>query len=234
VSVRYGYLQARIQARYAELPSESLWLHLGALKELASFLEEARSTPLAQWITGISTSSDVREIEQYLRRHLVETIRETASWFDQRWHPAVLWLETLSELPTLDYLRRNDVAPEGKVSEQLLLGVVSLEIENQDLRQAWITAWRSRWPRDSNQNLHGMESLQKTLEHYSILFPVLSVEEAWKSRQDLEFRLRLFFRRHALQPAVAIAYLSLVALCLERLRAELLQRALFPEHGVAS
>jgi len=75
VSVRYGYLQARIQARYAELPNESLWLHLGALKELAGFLEEARSTSLAQWVTGLSTSSGTREIEQYLRHHLAETIK---------------------------------------------------------------------------------------------------------------------------------------------------------------
>ena len=234
MSIRYGYLQARIQARYAELPSESLWLHLGALKELASFLEEARSTSLAKWVAGLSTSSDAREIEQSLRRHLVETINETASWFDQRWRPAVLWLETLSELSTLDYLRRNDVSPEGKVSGQLLQGVAKLETKNQDLRQAWIEAWRSHWPRESSQNLRGMESLQKTLENYSMLFPELSVDEAWKSRQDLELRLRLFFRRHVLQPAVAIAYLSLVALCLERLRAELLQRAVFPERGATS
>jgi hypothetical protein len=234
VSIRYGYLQARIQARYALLPSESLWLHLGALKELASFLEEARTTPLAQWITGLSTSSDTREIERYLRRHLVETIKETASWFDQKWRPAVLWLQTLPELPTLDHLRRNDIAPEDKVSEQLLQGLADWKEENQDLRQAWINAWRSRWPRESSKNLHGMESLQKTLEHYSIVFPALSVEQAWQSRQELELRLRLFFRRHALQPVVAIAYLSLVALCLERLRAELLQRALFPEPGATS
>jgi len=234
VSNRYGYLQARIQARYAALPNESLWLHLGALKELASFLEEARSTSLAHWITGLSTSSDVREMEQYLQRHLAETIRETTRWFDPQWHPAMQWLETLSELPTLDYLRRNDLAPEGEVSELLLLGMSDQELENQHLQQAWITVWQSRWPRESRQNLLGMKSLQQTLEHHYAQFPDLSVQEAWVSRQDLELRLRLFFRRHVLQPAMAFAYLSLVALGLERLRAELMRRALFPKQEATS
>lgn len=234
MSNRYGYLQARVQARYAELPGESLWLHLGALKELASFLEEARSTPLAQWIIGLSSSSDAREMEQYLRRHLAETIRETASWFDQRWRPAILWLETLSELPTLDYLRRNDMAPEDKVSELLLQGISYQKPESQDIQQAWTAAWQSRWPRESSQNIRGMESLQQTLEQHYMLFPDVSVLGAWASRQDLELRLRLLFRRHVLQPAMAVAYLSLVALGLERLRAELMRRALFPEQGAAS
>jgi len=234
MSNRYGYIQARIQARYGELPDESVWLHLGALKELASFIEEARSTPLAHWVTGLSSISDATEMEQYLRRHLNETIEEVAGWFDPQWRPAILWLETLSELPTLDHLYRNNIDAEGKVSEQLFMGITDQDLEEQNLQQAWIAAWRSLWPGESSQNLKGMTSLRQTLEHHYQQFAGLSIQQAWLSRQELELKLRLFFRLHVLQPAMAFAYLSLVALGLERLRAELLQRALFPEQGAAA
>jgi hypothetical protein len=231
---RLGYLQARTQAHYAQLPDDRLWLHLGALKEIASFLEEARSTTLSQWITGLSASSSVVEIEQYLQRRLIESIREAAAWAEKKWHPAINWLETLIELPTLESLRRDGMAPDAEVSQMLLTNLAESEKRDADLHQAWINAWQMQWPHDTAQHLDSMRALLRILSSHWRQFPELPVEDAWNARQQLEDRLRLFFRRHVLQPVIVFAYLSLVMLCLERLRAELLQRVLFPEKVVAS
>jgi hypothetical protein len=50
---------------------------------------------------------------------------------------------------------------------------------------------------------------------------------AWSLRRELRERLRLEFHRLPLEPLTAFAFLALVALDLERLRAALMERALF-------
>lgn len=225
MSNRYGYVQSRLQARYARLPEEPLWLHLGALKELASFLEEARSTPLVQWISGLSASSDLMDMDRHLEGRLVQTIREVAGWFDDAWKPAVIWLTTLLHLPDLEHLERNGKAAEGVVSSLLLEGMQQKAGEQPDLLDAWNKAWRSRWPGDTYRNLKGMNAFADLVEKHQQAFPALPVQAAWQSRRELESRLRFYFRRHLLQPGAAFAYLALVSLMLERLRGELIKRA---------
>lgn len=229
MTIYYGYLQARVQARYAALPDESIWLHIGALKNLPAFLEEARGTVLAKWVFGLSGNSSAEEIENQLQQQFLGTIMEAANWFDEQWRPAVLWLSTLVELPTLDYLIRSGKPVEGRISDPLLKELTGQKLQNTDILQAWIEKWKSQWPNLSAGNLQGLESLLQLLQQHWTRFPLLSVNETWQARSDLQVRLRLLFRRHLLQPSMAFEYLCLVALCLERLRAELLRRALFSE-----
>ena len=53
-------------------------------------------------------------------------------------------------------------------------------------------------------------------------------------RRRFEAVLAALFRRAALSPAAAFAYLGLVLLDLERLRGELLRRAVFPRRALAA
>jgi len=229
-----GYLQSRVQARYALLPDDRLWLHLSALKELASFIEEARSTRLLQWVFGLSSHSSTEEIETLLQRRFADSVMETASWFRSKWRPAVLWLTTLGQLPALEHARRsNNVGMLTGMGPELA-ELAGLTYRERDLRQVWISSWRSRWPALSRRDRQGVELLVEMLERHWQEFPRLSVDATWKSRRDLEARIRLFFRTHMLQPAAGFAYLVLVALSLERLRAELLSRALFDHQAVSS
>jgi len=232
MSANNGYLQSRVQARYALLPDDRLWLRLAALKELASFMEEARSTQLLQWVLGLSSHSSAEEIESHLRHRFADSITEVASWFRSEWRPAVYWLTTLDQLPALEHaLRSSDLsAVAGMVPETREL--TELRHRERDLRQVWISSWRSRWPALSRGDRQGVESLLEMVERHWLGFPRLSVDKTWKARRDLEERIRLFFRSHLLQPAAAFAYLVLVALSLERLRAELLSRALFNQQAV--
>ena len=227
--IHYGYLQARVQARYAVLPDEGLWLHIGALKSLTAFLEEARGTVLAQWVFGLSGHSSAEEIEKQLQQHFLDTVIETADWFDEPWHPAVLWLSTLVELPTLDYLIRSNKPVDDSISDPLLRELMEQKVQSTDLLQAWIDKWKSNWPGLSRRNLQGLEMLLQLLRQHWNQFPSLQVNETWQARSELQARLRLLFRSHLLQPCMAFVYLCLVALNLERLRAELLRRALFDE-----
>ena len=227
MSNRYGYVQSRVQARYAELPDETLWLHIGALKELASFLEEARNTTLAHWVSGLSASSSIDDIEHHLQHCLIGSIDEVTSWFDRRWHPSLLWLKTLLDLPNLDHMVRNDIDHESLPEVEHLQQLLQQKKESRDLLQSWITTWCSRWPNDASSATGGMHSLLTILENHRNQFAGLPVVDAWQARSDLEFQLRMFFRRHTLQPSAAFAYLALLALNLERLRSELILRESF-------
>jgi hypothetical protein len=63
----FAYAQARIQARFASLPSEAEWQRVAASRSLASFLEEARTGCLRDWVKGFSGQSDVHYLEEGLR-----------------------------------------------------------------------------------------------------------------------------------------------------------------------
>lgn len=49
-------------------------------------------------------------------------------------------------------------------------------------------------------------------------------DDAWALRETFQQRLEVLFRRHSLTSGAAFAYLALVALDLERLRAEVVHR----------
>lgn len=228
---RNGYLQTRVQVHYALLPDDRLWLHLSALKELTSFMEEARSTQLLQWIFGLSSRSSAEEIENHIQQRLRDSVTETVRWFGAEWRPAVRWLALLEKLPALEHALRSHTAPAAAMTEPEFLELAGLKSRCPALGQAWVAGWRRRWPTMSRRDRQGVETLIEILEQHRQQFPLLPVTATWNARHDLEARMRLFFRSHLLQPAAAFAYLALVALCLERLRAELLHRALFSQQA---
>jgi len=229
MNTNFGYLQARLQARYATLPDENQWLHLAGLKEFASFLEELRNSPMSGWITGLSGSSSPEDIEKHLRSYLLDTMHEIAGWFNSPWSFTFNSLETLLELPTIDYLVRYGSAAAESIDDPEILELLHTGKQSDDLLNAWIVSWMSQWPQMSDRHYQAIESLIELLKQHRVQFTERSVKSAWEYRQELENKLRFFFRRNGLQPVAAFAYLVLVVLVLERLRAELLQRALFSE-----
>lgn len=92
---------------------------------------------------------------------------------------------------------------------------------------AWLAEWRRRWPDRTGEDAAVLEELVRLFERHLPRFADLGSEEAWALRRDLETRVEARFRRHALTPIAAFAYLALVALDLERLRGQLVVRAAF-------
>jgi hypothetical protein len=253
----FAYAQARIQARFASLPSEAEWQRVAASRSLASFLEEARTGCLRDWVKGFSGQSDVHYLEEGLRSLFREDLESVVGWVPVHWRESVSWVRWLALLPLLAHLRAGGAMPRWAARDSLLqvlagggdelnmrcledAGARCLLQADAGVAAAWAAEWRRRWPPCSREASRALEALRVLLVAHLDAFRQASPESAWPLRRDLRERLRLRFRRHTLQPAVPFIYLAMVALDLERLRAALLRRVLFSAqdepawHGTAT
>jgi hypothetical protein len=158
---RYAYLQARLQARYAVLPSEQEWERLMATHTLSAFLEEAQAGPLREWVKGFSAQSDVHDMEAAVRGLFRESVTEVSAWVSAAWREAVAWIGWLPLLPLLAQAGRGERLPrwtrrdtaaralldsDGGLDAQRLrrAGAGPLIEREVPLETAWADAWRGR------------------------------------------------------------------------------------------
>jgi hypothetical protein len=158
---RYAYLQARLQARYAVLPSEQEWERLMATHTLSAFLEEAQAGPLREWVKGFSAQSDVHDMEAAVRGLFRESVTEVSAWVSAAWREAVAWIGWLPLLPLLAQAGRGERLPrwtrrdtaaralldsDGERDAQRLrrAGAGPLIEREVPLETAWADAWRGR------------------------------------------------------------------------------------------
>jgi len=242
-SCRFSYVQARVQARFAALPSAEEWQRLAASRSLAAFLEDARNGPLRPWVKGFSGQSSSRDLELGVRRLFTEAVEEVADWVPEPWREAVLWTRWLALLALWGHLARGGQAPDWLADEPLLRSLLgerggidpvrveaagfSLRLSGDDPLTAWAEHWRGLWPPCKREFLANLDALGALLAGHMAVFRAARAESAWGLRLALRVRLRLLFHRLLLQPAGPLIYLALIGLDLERLRAELVSRALF-------
>lgn len=91
----------------------------------------------------------------------------------------------------------------------------------------WLAGWIARWPSTGQESRDHLDALIALVGQHLAAFRAASPETAWDRRRALRERLRLGFRRQPLTAVAVFAYLGLVFLDLERLRGELIRRALF-------
>ncbi|MCP3848796.1 MAG: hypothetical protein GY694_00955 [Gammaproteobacteria bacterium] len=250
--VGFGYLQARVQARYAQLTCKDVWLKLGAIDDFNAYLEESRATSLAPLIAGISSQSDSHDIDLLVRRFFLQQVTELSTWMPQAWRPATLWLQWLPDIPILSYLLEEQrpaiwmyhdkrlslmLEDQGVLVEQNLEkgGAGCLITEGTSaasMLRMWLQHWPTLWPVLSHHFRFGIEALIQLIREEQVQFSSLATDQTWAARDNLQQTLKLFFRRNLLQPATAFSYLALMSLQLERVRAELLQRLLFPQRSL--
>jgi hypothetical protein len=247
---RFAYAQARLQARFAQLPTESDWERLAGVRGLAAFLEEARFAALRGWIKPFSGRSDAHEIEVGLRAAYREQVAEVADWVPEPWRDAVHWTRWLVLIPLFDHLARGRPLPAwverdhdlqtllddaGELDQERLRrsGALQLIVPGGDPAGVWLGEWRRRWPDGGGQHRRALEALQALLGRHLEDFRQSGTESAWDLRKRLRARLGLLFHRRLLQPAAAFVYLGLVIMDMERLRFELVTRALFGAEGSA-
>ncbi len=244
----FEYVQARLQARYAWRPTEAVWTQLDAAQGFQAYLEGARTTVLKPWVENLSAGSDVHDVEHSVRGTLYTTIHTVARWVPEAWSPAVIWLHWLAYLPALQYLLDGgrvlawmqeghglrsylEDSPKARKEAMVAAGgspLVAAWESRQGLLTGWLDAWRASWPRDTTDHLAALQALAELMAAHLRHFSVESPDGAWSSRCFLSQGLQRAFRRHALAPASVFAYLALLALDLERLRAGLVRRVLFP------
>lgn len=238
--VDFSYAQARIQARYGARPTEAEWLQLEGVADAAFYFEQARGTRLAPWIAGVGPATPVHELESRLRAALRALIEEVALWLPRPWLGAARWAAQLPGLPLLQRLAQGGELPPWLRHEAGLLPWPApagpearlVEAARQAqvwLPEVWLAQWRALWPPMGRAQRMGLEQLVRLLRTHLLGFARLPAERAWQSRRELQRHLQRLFRATAFAPAAAFAYLALVALDLERLRAALVARVLYPQ-----
>jgi hypothetical protein len=242
-SCRFAYAQARLQARFALLPADEEWQRLNGSRTLAGFLEEARSGVLRDWIRPFSGQSDSHDLEVGLRALFREQVSEVAGWLPHAWRAAMIWTRWLVLLPLFEHLARGEGMPawaagdhdlrplldeQGGLSrERLRVGGADVLTAHTDAAAVWLEEWHGRWPSCRPEFLRNLRALECILSGHLEAFRGARTEGAWRLRSALRERLGVLFHRYLLQPAGAFAFIAISALEMERLRSELVTRALF-------
>ncbi|MEN8213001.1 MAG: hypothetical protein ABFR19_01440 [Pseudomonadota bacterium] len=254
----FAYAQARLQARYSQRVDDVVWLRLRNIHDLASYLQVAQQTALRPWVLGISAGHSSHDIELALRQKFRGHVDEVAHWLPTAWQIALQWIKRLADLPLLQYLlaggtalgwMRSDPAVSQFTDEDpALRSRAMLEAGYADLVNAWqmgeslFSGWLSHWnrirPHRESFN-HGLKELEKLLQKQMLLLATQKEQLSQADFADVDEKLRRIFRRYAFQPAAVCAYLALIAIDLQQLRSDLLQRLFFldvemPAEGFAA
>ncbi len=243
----FSYVQARLQARHGERPSEADWRGLEGARSLSVYLERARRTPLRRWSEHLGAAMSSHAIEAALRREADRAVREVAGWMPRGWQAAVRWLATLPLLPVLDGVLDGDdppgwaseeplfsalvgVDPAGRraiVAQSFLAPLVAPRPEGRGIADLWLDHWKTLWP--------GGESAEPALAAFAAAVardlagpsspgPGASDEGMRRGTERICVRA---FRNRAATPVAAFAHIALVLIDLERLRGGVVRRALF-------
>lgn len=225
------YAQARMQARHGTRPDEAAWQRLGGQAGFAAYLAAARATSLAGWLAGIGDDAGPHEIELALRLRWREAVHETARWLPAEWADAMRWCALLVDLPARAWLAGGGEPPAwAERDPALAVCVAGREGLSPATLATWQAAWCQRWP-TGGEDARCLSALAAGVAAHLVRFAELPAAAAGDARHMLARDARHWFRRYAQSPAAAFAYLLLLALDLERLRGELLLRALGREEA---
>lgn len=242
------YAQARLQARHGQRADDAAWQRLETTREFTALLDAVRNSPLRAWVVGLTPRSGAHEIDTVLRRHWRAVVAEVVGWMPLPWQPALAWCALLPLLPALQHLARDGALRPWMHTEPLLQAVAAAApraraaalrgttaaalapawAAPQTLGPAWQQEWQRRLPRPlggADDSLHTVVAL---LQAHGSSFAAAPAGTGTLLRRALQARLAPWVRRAAAEPAAAFVHLALCALDLERLRGELLLRALFP------
>jgi len=241
------YACARIGARFGERPTEAAWRAIAIVRGFGAFLDAARTPPFRRWLSGITADAGPHAIEAALRTHWRALVDELRGWMPEQWHAAIAWAGALVELPFVQHLAREGQAPPW-MADDPVFGEVSRNAAQAPRRgvlaplaAAWTSpegsmrAWGNEWarcvPRDFGTEPGPLADCARLLIAHRAALADSSVSDGTLMRRTLVARLSVLYRRATLDPAAAFIFLALSALDMERLRGELLRRALFPRLG---
>jgi len=244
------YTQTRLQARHGMRPDEHIWQMVESKKDLANYLQSAKQTPLRIWVAGLQSSDNHHVIETTLAKFYREYVLDVAHWSPSAWRESVEWVALLIYLPAIQHLLLGNTSRSWMVDipelKSMTMSNLNLRLdafsqtpyarlldawqENQPLVSAWLTCWRSLWPKKNPRTLVPLQQLVALVEEHIELFNQLAPGSTWRQRQRLATKAAFMFRKFAYDPVDIFIHLLLVALDLERLRSGILQRSLFPNY----
>ncbi len=242
------YAYARISSRLGERPNEAAWRAIAIVRGLPAFLDAARSSPFRHWIIGLTADAGPRAIEAALVGRWRLLVDEVRAWMPEQWHAAITWAGTLIDLPVAEYVARGGTTLPWMQDDSMYrdigrsAGAPPIRGPLAPLAVAWahpeglFRAWRDEWSRRVPRSAWAertvlMDCAHLLLAHRTALADP-SVSDGAVLRHALVSRLSAVYRRATLDPAAAFIFLALAALDMERLRGELLRRAIFPRLGL--
>ncbi|MEO8677152.1 MAG: hypothetical protein ABI569_16370 [Casimicrobiaceae bacterium] len=244
------YALARVAARFGERPGEAAWRSLTVIRGLPALLDAARSTPFRRWVTGISPDADPHAIEAALRANVRALVDEVRLWMPPEWQRAIAWAGLLVELPVVQYLARRgaplpwmrgdavfgDLADDTAIPDAAgpLAPLAATWSDPDGFARAWRAEWQRRVPRDARSDRALLGEFARILDKHRGALAEPVARDGALPRRVLASRLTLLYRRAISDPAAVFIFLALSALDLERLRGDLLRRAIFPRFGVAA
>ena len=247
-TAQFRYAHARLLARHGERADDRVWRRMYSIGNLANYLQAASQTSLRIWTDGLHDGNNSHEIELTLRRHYRLYVEEIARWLPARWAVVVRPLAQLPDLPALQHLLGGGAAPawmlddpelRAYASENLATRTTALEQSEHAylvtawqkgtaLPHAWHDHWRNLWPMTARQT-SGLTHIGDLLFAHTREIHSDPGTQTDRLREQLMNRLTAAFRRYSFQPAAACAHIGIIVLDCERLRADLIERALFAE-----
>ena len=248
-SPRWGYVQARLQARHGERLQEADWRAIEAVRSIDQFIERARASALRRFTERAHARTSSHAVERILRDAWRAYVTEVAGWVPTAWRQAVMWTSYFPDLPIIDALLRGE-APVWIEQDPIFARLAETDLRKRraaltkspftaivgsGARPAanWYTHWRSLWPQHGMADHSALLDLAATINaHVERVDRAAPQEKSAPYRRDLARSLTRLFRRHRGSPAAMFCHLALVALDLERLRGDLIRRRLFePSHA---
>lgn len=240
---RFAYAQARVQARHGRRPSEAVWGSLDACSTFGHYLQTAEATSLEPWVRNLDPKADVHAVERSLRIEWRRYVSLIAEWPPESWANAVRWVDVLVDLPALSHLLHG-LPAQGWMQDDPVLGPVAVDDlkgrfeaarksrfaplvqgghEGERLQDTWFRHWSGLWPGGATKHQDTLGTFTAILEKHLTEEP-----EETEGTVGLADRLTHMFRHYGQGPVAVFSHVALIALDLQRLRAGLVQRLLFP------
>jgi hypothetical protein len=231
-------------------PDERSWQLAESQRELGNFLQSARQTGLKNWVSGLQASDDHQLLETGLLKLYRDYIDDVASWSPRLWRTPVQWTKSLTYLPALLHLLKGNTAQAWMLQDPVLKPFTAIhkdqrnavflqseyapmmhaQHEGRSLLEPWAARWQALWPSLRAAERANLLLLQSLLQQHLLSFAQEEPGTAWRQRQQLAGKLGTLFRNFRYQSAAIFCHLLLVALDVERLRGDILQRRLFPSY----
>jgi len=246
--IDFIYTQTRLQARHGMRPDERSWQLAESQRELGNFLQSARQTGLKNWVSGLQATDTHQLLETGVLKLYRDYIDDIASWSPKGWRKPVEWTKGLTYLPALLHLLKANTAQAWMLQDPVLkpftaihhdqrnaaflqseyAPMVHAQQEGLPLLGPWAAHWQTLWPSLRAAERDSLQLLQALLHQHLLSFPQEDPGTAWRQRQLLAAKLGTLFRAFRYQSAAIFCHLLLVALDVERLRGDTMQRRRCP------
>jgi hypothetical protein len=240
------YALTRVQSQHGARPNTSQWRRLEASHDLGQFLEAARSSMFAPWVSSLDRGREAHVIERTLRGAWRTYVRTVAAWHPRRWQPWLSWLEWLPTLGLIARLgdagpipawlladpivgpavRGASAAPPVSVKGSALAFFEPAIAGRRPLAELWLARWRELRPPVDAFTEQLLAAVSKAVQEHARMLALESADGV-VLRDLLRERLNKLFRRAAGTPVATLCHLALMALDFERLRGGLVNRSLF-------